>query len=778
MRVPLKWLAEYVDVADVDADELAERLTLAGLEVEAVDPFGPVEGVVVGEVRAVEQHPSAGQLTVCTVATHGGVHEVVCGAPNVAQGQRVPYALPGARLPGGVVERRDLRGVKSEGMLLSRAELGLEAKSEGVWVLPEGVKLGADIAELVEAPDVVFDLSITSNRPDLLGVFGVAREVAALLGCTLADPKVSFAETGKPASDVLQVVIEEPTECPRYVARLVRGIGTSSSPVWLQARLAKAGMRSLAPVVDVTNYVMLELGHPLHAFDQVRLGDPVIGVRRAREGEHLTTLDGVKRELSSEVLLITAGDRPVAVAGVMGGEDSEVDASTKDVVLEAACFLPLRIRRSARTLGLRTEASHRFERGIASDVADLASRRCCALLAEVTGAQIAPGSVDAYPLPQERRVVSLGKARVPHVLGVEIPDDQVCRALASLGMKVEDIGDTWHVEVPPQRGDLVRGIDLIEEVARVYGYRAITAQPPRVAPTLGSKEPYEQFADLVRRTCAALGLMEAMTTSLAPAHEAQVLLRNPMAQGGEGLRASLLPGLMAVVRHALETQTPGVALFEVGHVFTEENGERLELEKLGIVLAGRPPQPLAGKGAYGPQHLKGVWERLLEALHMGGFSLEPSTGESLHPGRRVSVVRDGRTVGWLGEVHPELCTDLPGRHRVQALEVDVRALLDAQDKATHRPLPRYPVSKRDLSLIGPGDVPEGKLREAILSEALVEDCFLYDLYEGDRLGEGQRSLTYELTFRHPERTLASEDVDQAVRRILALLAPMGMRLRS
>ncbi len=778
MRVPLKWLAEYVDVADVDADELAERLTLTGLEVEAVETFGPVEGVVVGAVRAVEPHPAADHLTVCTVATTDGEHQVVCGAPNVAPGLCVPYALPGARLPGGVVERRDLRGVKSEGMLLSRAELGLESKSEGLWVLPEGAVLGADIAGLVEVPDVVFDLSITSNRPDLLGVYGVAREVAAVLGRTLREPKLTFAELGEPVADVLRVVIEEASECPRYVARLVRGIGMFPSPLWLQARLAKAGMRSLAPVVDVTNYVMLELGHPLHAFDHTRLGDPVIGVRRGRTGERLTTLDGVQRDLSPEVLLITAGERPVAVAGVMGGEDSEVDASTQDVVLEAACFAPVRIRRSARVLGLRTEASHRFERGISPEAADLASRRCCALLAEVTGAHIAPGAVDAYPLPSERRIVSLAKARVGDVLGVAIPEDQVRQALTSLGMKVQDTGDAWDVEVPPQRGDLGRGIDLIEEVARVYGYDAITAQAPRVPPTLGSKEPYEVFADLLRRTCAAVGLIEAITTSLTSVNETQVPLRNPMAQGGEGLRASLLPGLMTVVRHTLETQTPGAALFEMGHVFTVENGERVESEKLGIVLVGRPPQPLVGKRDYGPEHLKGVWERVLEALRVRGLTLGSSTHERLHPGRRATVMYDGHPVGWLGEVHPDLCADLPGRYRVQALEVDVRALMNAREAPAHRPLPRYPVSKRDLSLIGPANVPEGKLREAILSEALVEDCFLYDLYEGAQLGEGQRSLTYELTFRHPERTLASEEVDDAVTRILVLLAPMGMRLRS
>ncbi len=777
MRVPLSWLSEYVDVHDIDAGELADRLTLAGLEVEEVHRFSSAEGVVVGAVSSVEAHPNADNLTACVVETSSGERKIVCGAPNVGSGQRVFVALPGTRLPGGVVESRSVRGVRSEGMILSRAELGLEAKSEGIWVLPDGLDLEDDGQALLETPDAVLDISVTSNRPDLLGVHGVAREVAALLHRPLREPSADYPEQGERA-DVVRVHIESPDECPRYVARLAHMDGHGASPVWLQSRISKAGMRPLAPVVDITNYVMLELGHPLHAFDYRRLGSSVIGVRRARSEERITTLDGVERELPTEALLITAGDRPVAVAGVMGGQDAEVGEGTSAILLEAACFSPVRVRRSARSLGLRTEASHRFERGLSPEAADRASRRCCALFSELLDARVAAGAADAYPAPATPRRVGLRKGRLEHITGVDVPADEVARVFSALGLSAAQDDGGWQVDVPPERGDLVREIDLIEEVARVYGYHTIPSVPPQVAPMRGTKDPQERFSDLVRRTCVALGLTEVTTASLAPADEAAVLLENPVARGNEGLRKWLLPGLMSVVGHTLDTQTPGAALFEIGRVFSRRENGVMERERLGIALVGRLPFPLSGKLPYGPEHLAGVWQQLLSALRVQGARLVPCEHKWLPPGRRVAVELEGSIVGWQGEVHPDLCADLPGNYRVQALEVDVQSLRGAREAPVHRPLPRYPVSKRDLSLVGPREVAEQRVREAILAEGLVEGCYLYDLYEGERVGERQRSLTYELSFRHPERTLSSEEVEQAVNRILERLSPLGMSLRS
>ena len=786
MRVPLSWLSEYVDISDLPMGELTERLTLAGLEVEGMRALPPVEGVVVGRVLSISPHPKADRLHVCQVDLGGEERTVVCGAPNLVPEALVPVALPGARLPGGEVREAEIRGVKSSGMILSQAELGLEEKSSGIWNLPAGPRVGEEFAALIGAPDTILDLKIASNRPDLLGIYGIAREVAAIFRRELGPLELSFPEEGPEAEALARVEIEVPHDCPRYIARVILGVPWRESPVWLAARLFKAGMRPLSLMVDVTNYVMLELGHPLHAFDYDRLPGGRIGVRRARPGETIRTLDGVKRALSPEVLLITDGERPIAVAGVMGGEDTEVSPATQRVLLESACFAPARIRRSSRTLGLRTEASHRFERGLAPESAEVASRRVCALLSRLAPVQVARGAVDAYPRPARPKHLTLRKARVTEVLGVGVPEDEVLRDLAAIGVELRDRGDRWEAAVPPWRVDLEREIDLIEEVARLYGYERIPALAPTLPLRAGEKDKREEFCDRVRRIMAGLGLSEVYSFGLVPAGEAEVLLQNPQAQGQEGLRSSLLSGLLGAVRENLEAQTPGIALFEVGRTFHLREGEVVEEDRLGVALAGRPPTPLSGKGGYTPADLKGILEGLLSALRAEGVSLGEIADRRLHPYRRAGIYLTSRTteqgsrklIGWLGELAGELTRDLPGERRVLALELSLTELAEAVRPPEHRPLPRFPAAFRDLSLLAPEDLPELRVREAILAEELVESCLLYDLYRGKGVPEGYRSLTYEVAFRHPQRTLSSEEVDQVVTRILARLETLGVRLRS
>ncbi|MCR4391684.1 MAG: phenylalanine--tRNA ligase subunit beta [Candidatus Acetothermia bacterium] len=777
MRASLRWLAEYVELPKIPVEDLAERLTLAGLEVERTETYA-AEGVVVGRVAASEPHPKAAGLSVCQVEVGREGYTVVCGAANVEVGGLVPLAVPGARLPGGEVTTATIRGVRSRGMILSRQELGLEAKSGGIWNLPAGLEAGADLAPLLEFPDTVLTLKITSNRPDLLGLYGIAREVSALFRTDLREPDLAFPEEGPEAGALTAVEVESAVDCPRYIARLVLDVRPWASPLPLQARLLKAGMRPLTFVVDVTNYVMLEFGHPLHAFDHGKLAEGRIVVRRARPGERIRTLDGVDRALTTEVLVIADGARPVAVAGVMGGADTEVHDGTRTVLLEAASFSPARVRRGGRALGLRTEASLRFERDLPPETADLASRRCCALFARHAPVRIARGAVDAYLAPGRTPVVALRKARLNAVLGTTVPEAEVASGLARLGLAVEDRGDRWEARVPPFRRDLAREIDLIEEVARLYGYDRIPAVPPVVAPRVGTKEPREGFADRVREVLVALGLTEVYSFGLVPAGEAEVRLRNPMAQGQDGLRASLLPGLLAAVRENLESQAPGVALFEVGRVFAWAGDEVHEDERVGVALAGRPPTPLAGKAEYAPADLKGVLDALLAALRVPEVELAPCADDRLHPARRASVVLAGRTVGWLGELAPELVQDLPGGRRALALELELAPLAAAARAVQYKPVPRSPAARRDLSLLVPRDVPEGEVRAAILGEALVESAFLYDLYQGPGVPAGQISLTYELAFRDPARTLSSEEVDAAVARILGRLAALGARLRT
>ncbi len=774
MRASLNWLSEYTDLPEAPA--LAERLTLAGLEVEGAESLC-VEGVVVARVESVEPHPHGHALSVCQLETGAGVRTVVCGAQNAVAGGFVPLALPGARLVGGELAAATIRGVRSEGMILSRHELGLEAKSSGIWNLPPGLSVGTELAPVLGLPDTVLSLKITSNRPDLLGIVGIAREIAALYRTALREPELSYPEA-EPAAELTSVEIEDPADCPRYVARILHGVEDRPSPLWLQARLLKAGLRPLSLVVDATNYVLVELGHPLHAFDQQKLREGRIVVRRARAGEGLRTLDGVERDLSPEVLVIADAKRPVAVAGVMGGAEAEVGPGTRDVLLEAAAFSPVRVRRSARAVGLRTEASLRFERNLSPEMADIASRRFCSLLARTGKAKIARGAVDSYPSPAPRRTVVLRKKRVGEILGVELLPAEIEDPLTRLGVALRDRGRKWEAAVPPFRQDLLREIDLIEEVARLYGYDRIQAVAPEVKPRIGTKVPEAAFADRVREALAALGLVETYTPGLVSAAEAEVRLRNPLAQGGEGLRASLLPGLLSAVKTNLEAQAPGVALFELGRVFLSSRGEVSEEDRVGIALSGRPPFPLSGKGEYAPPDLRGLLDAIFSALRVEDVALGPCTDGRLHPGRRATISLRGEPIGWLGELSPTLTRDLPGERRVLALEVSLPPLSAAARPPSHRPLPRSPASKRDLSLLVVEGVPEMDVRAEILAEPLVEAAFLYDLYQGKGLPDGHVSLTYEVTFRDPERTLSSEEVEEAVARILGRLSSRGARLRT
>lgn len=777
MRVSLRWIAEYTELPEIPEKELCERLTLAGLEVEGITSLY-AEGVVVGEVVSVEPHPRGQNLKVCQVQVGEKVHTTVCGAPNVAVGMRVPYALPGARLFGDVtVKETEIRGVKSAGVILSREELGLEEKSAGVWELPPETPLGAELSALLELPDLVLDLKITSNRPDLLGVYGLAREFSALFGTELRELSLEFPEAGPKAEELTSVEVESGEDCPRYVARIIQGVSAGPSPLLVMARLLKCGMRPISLVVDLTNYVMLEVGHPLHAFDQARLWEGRIVVRRAREGETIRTLDGVERPLSPEVLVIADGKRPVAIAGVMGGEETEVSEGTKDVLLEAASFSPARVRRGSRLLGLRTEASLRFERGLSPEGADLASRRFCALLAKFQGGRVARGAVDVYLRRPTPCTIVLRKSRIPGFLGAEVPADFVVSRLSRQGLRLEDKGDSWHVEIPPFRPDLSREEDLLEEVARLYGYDRIPELAPAVSPRVGKKDPEEEFADRVRKILAGLGLCEAYTFPLVPEKEAEVLLRNPMAQGQEGLRKSLFPGLLSAVEANASAQVPGVALFEVGKVFLSGEEGPKEEYRVGIVLCGRPPIPLSGKGAYGPAEVKGVVEALLSALGISGLRLGPLEDARFHPFRRAALFLSSEFLGVLGEVDPTLL-DLPGERRVLFVELRLPVLQRAAKAPEYRPLPRFPASKRDLSLLAPTDLPEERIRERLLAEPLVESAFLYDRYQGAGIPPGRVSLTYELSFRHPERTLSAEEVEEAVQRILASLSSLDVFLRT
>ncbi|MCX6096042.1 MAG: phenylalanine--tRNA ligase subunit beta [Candidatus Bipolaricaulota bacterium] len=787
MKVPCRWLAEYVEI-DLDrraVEALADRLTLAGLEVEGIASTGSVRGAVVGRVVAHRPHPRSDHLALCRVDVGTEEAEVVCGAANVVDGATVLLIGVGGELPGGLrIEERKIRGVVSRGMICSKAELGLEERSAGIWNLNErlDLPLGTDVNELFEFDDFVLDIRVTSNRPDCLAVYGIAREVAALTGRDLRPLDLDVRESLPAAGASFSVEVEDPADTPRYAARLMSGIRVGPSPLRLEHRLRKAGMRPLSNVVDVTNYVMLELGHPLHPFDADLVRERIV-VRRARAGEAFRTLDGVDRCLSSEALLVTDLDGPMALAGVMGAKRSEIREETTRVLLEIASFGSPTVRRSGRSLGLRTEASLRFERGVDPEGIPLAAARAAHLLQESTGCVVHRGLIDAYPRPREKTTIRLRPSRARSLLGFDLHAERMAEILSRLGAQVRAGDDLLTVGVPTFRADLREEVDLVEEVGRIAGYDRLPSVPPRVPLRLGHQDALEERKDRVRTILAGLGLDEAVTdgfdradwrSALGLSEEDLVWVRNPMNAGQKALRASLLPGLLAVVETNLGSGVGGGMLFEAGRVFSRSRGET---ESVAAVLFGRTGIPLRGKEEVSLGLGKGILLDLLVGLGLKRARVAADgVPPSLHSSRGGRVLVEGEPIGLFGELAPSARARFPGEPRVIVFEL---ALLPTESgPRTYAVPPRFPASRRDLSVVLPAERAEENVREAIAAEPDVEGILLYDLYEGEPIAAGHKSLTYELSLRAPDRTLTDAELAAVLERIEKRLGALGVRLRT
>ncbi|MCW3042278.1 MAG: Phenylalanyl-tRNA synthetase beta chain [Actinobacteria bacterium] len=778
MLVPLSWLADYVAI-DRDAESLAAALTSAGLKVEAIHrPGADIEGVVVGEVQQILPHPNADKLQLVDVTTGVSVRPIVCGAHNFKVGDKVPVALPGARLPGDMtIGRATIRGEVSEGMLCSARELGVADDHSGILVLPPDTELGAEVTKVLGLDDVVLDIEVTTNRPDAMSLLGIAREVAAITGGHVTFPalRMNRATSGSPAVEELaQVTVEDPAGAPRYLARVITGVTPGPSPEWVAKRLTAAGVRPISNIVDATNYALLVTGHPMHAFDLDKLSGSKIVVRRALATEQLVTIDGATRELAADDLVIADAEGPVALAGIMGGRDSEVSDTTTRILLESAYFDPASVLRSSKRHGLRSEASARFERGADPNNVPYAAELASALIQEWAGGESAPGAIDVYPEPVEPWTLTLRPERVNEVLGTNLSVEAMVDDLRRLGLNpvVED--GKIRVTVPTRRPDLRAEWDLVEEIARLTGYDRIPSRIPSGARVGGLNRP-QRLQRRVRNLLTGAGLFEAVTSALIgpadldrmgypPEHPARSALRltNPLTVDESILRPSLLPGLVASAARNVARRNLCVRLFEVGRCFVPRETNLLPEEplRLGMVFHGPIPQEW-----HTPSReldffdLKGVVEMLMEGLRID-YTFGPTTRDPFTRGRTAALVAPGGAFGTIGELTPATAERYGFTNRVVAAELELGKLLElARDPAQAKELTRFPPVLLDLAVVVPEAVEAAEIMELARSAggpALV-DVRVFDVYRGEQAGAGRKSLALSLTFLRPDRTLTQDE---------------------
>ncbi|MBI3986657.1 MAG: phenylalanine--tRNA ligase subunit beta [Lentisphaerae bacterium] len=789
MKVPVGWLKEFVEI-DLSPSELADRLTFAGLEVEGLETVGAAfEGVVVGEILSLDRHPEADRLWVCRVGDGVGERQVVCGVNNFSVGDKVPLARIGATLPNGQrIVLAKLRGVESQGMLCAEDELGLSDDHAGILILDRELRPGLPLVEAAGAPETVLTLEITPNRPDCLSLMGVAREVAALTGKRWRRPDDRLKETGGDTASLTRVTVEDAEGCPRYTARLVSGLHSTPAPLWMRRRLTCCGVRPINAVVDITNYVMLECGQPLHAFDLDRLEGRCIVVRRGRVGESLLTLDGARRELTPEILVIADASNPVAVAGIMGGEKSGVLPSTGTVLLESACFKPSVVRQGSKRLGLSSESSYRFERGVDIELAEHASRRAAGLMADLAGGQVARGALDVFPVKPETRSIVCRFDRIRQRLGMAVSNERMAGIFESLELiVVQNETASCLVRVPTFRLDLEGEADLAEEVARIHGLERIPSPAPRAERVPGADDTETRAALACRSCLVGLGLSEVMHYSFvsdrlanlfhADGAARRIQLPNPISADHSLLRDTLLPQLVETLGRNRARQISEAAFFEMGRVFFKtSDGQPAEEDRVSVGLMGP-----VGRSPYNKRTIvkdeemflwvKGIVEHLCAALHVAGLTWRPAgpgAGDADFPcgvfesRQWVEVSVDGARCGVLGIVSEALRREWRILEPVGVFEARLKPLLGRVfHTPSAKPLPVYPSVARDVAMIlDPRIRHEDVLREIKkISPKELTRVELFDIYQSKGIGMGKRSMAYTLVYRSLDRTLTDEEVN-------------------
>jgi len=782
MKFSEQWLRGWVS-PQASRDELVARLSMAGLEVDSVTlAAGEFSGVVVGEVLATEQHPDADKLRVCQVSDGNETFQVVCGAPNVRPGLKIPFAKIGAQLPGDFkIKKAKLRGVESNGMLCSQSELQVGEGNDGLMELPADAPTGEDFRVYLGLDDASIEVDLTPNRGDCLSLAGLAREVGALYAAPVTRPVI--AAVAPVNDDVRPVEVLAPAACPRFLGRVVRNVDLSkATPLWMVERLRRSEVRSIDAAVDITNYVMIELGQPMHAYDLAEI-DGGIRVRMAEEGEKITLLDGQEVALRSDTLVIADHARLLGIAGVMGGENSGVTAKTRDVFLEAAFFEPISVAGKARSYGLHTDASHRFERGVDSNLAREAMERATALLLDIAGGEPGPiiESVSAEHLPQIAPI-TLRAERVSQMLGLELGSSEIEALLTGLGLGVKTSGEgQWSVEVPSHRFDISLEVDLIEELARLYGYNRLPVRYPQAR--LAPQASPEARSDLpaLRRLLVARGYQEAITYSFidpklfelfSPGVE-PLLLANPISTDMAAMRSSLWPGLVKALQHNLNRQQDRVRLFESGLRFVGQlDGLKQEPMLAGVVCGSRLPEGWAqGRETVDFFDVKADVEAVLGfAGALDAFTFVPGQHPALHPGQTARIERDGQEVGYLGALHPELVKSLGLDRAVFVFEL-VLAEVSEGRLPKFQELSRFPEVRRDLALLADRDVAASAVMEVIRENAgeWLTDLRLFDVYQGKGIDPHRKSLAVGLTWQHPSRTLNDDEVNTTTQAILTSL---------
>jgi phenylalanyl-tRNA synthetase beta chain len=786
MKVSLSWLKDYVDITMAPAD-LAEALTMAGLEVDSVsDRYAYLDGVIVGRVDAVAPHPNADKLTLCRVATGEGQVSVVCGAPNVKPGMLAPLARPGTVLPDGTrLEKSVIRGEASEGMLCSDAELGLGDDPSGIMSLDTALPAGAGLARALDLSDTVFELDLTPNRPDCLSVIGIAREIAIIQNSPLKYPDYAIADRADTIHRRTSVKIEAPDHCPRYAARLVENVKVTASPFWLQDRLLSVGLRPINNIVDITNFVMLETGQPLHAFDFDNLAQNRIIVRLAAEGEKFTTLDEKTRTLDSEMLMICDGEKAVGVGGVMGGLNSEIEDVTTRVLIEGAYFNPVSIRRTSKKLGLNTDASHRFERGVDPEGCVRAVNRAAKLMVEIGQGTLVDGLIDEYPNLQTAKEIELGVERTNRLLGTDLDRNRIRQLLESIEFTVEPIdGDQDRLQVRPPtfRVDVSRREDLMEEVARLSGYNNIPTTFPAMPAEGRPAARRIQLRNRIKRLMSGFGFTETIAYSFVPEASCDRLrmknpdprrslihILNPLSEDQAVMRTSLVPGILETMRYNMARQTKNVKIFEIGKIFLKTDQQTLPREpEILMALWTGARNDTSWHSRETPcdfYDIKGVVEALMRTLKLDGIrfsALADDACEYTRPGHTAQIMASDSALGLVGEIHPEVRDAYDLKQTAFIFELDLEKIAGLIPQTLNsKPIPRYPAIYRDITIIVERAIETQSVLEAVdnFQEELIENLQLFDVFEGEPIAAGKKSVSFRITYRSPGKTLEDDDVN-------------------